>query len=69
MNVKAKNRQDSSESCRFYLLPITFPKTHVDFWKVIGNSENGRSIVQTRLSEFVCKIVTDFVTNRICHKR
>ena len=38
-----KNRQLSTESCRFYLLPLhysLFTKNQcVDFWKVISNSE------------------------------
>ena len=37
-----KNRQGSTESCRFYLLPIhssLFPKKPCRFLEVIGNSE------------------------------
>ena len=52
----AKNRQGSTESCRFYLLPINFslfPKILVDFWEVIGNSEKGRSQGNFAFAKFI----------------
>ncbi len=61
--VRLKNRHSSTEECRFYLLPIHYSlKRLVDFWKVISNSEKGRSeVALLSQSLFFCpKYLTSF---------